>query len=209
MQAFGVLWRILLEKYMVAVHKMNLDIIDVIISDIKSVKEKNQEVIHIDALIKYLEDRKNNPIEPDAELRLKLMEFEHEINISNYKSRVNIAIKMLDMVANFAQMAIKSALIINGGAAIAILAFLGNVWKNNMDVSSVDSFIMALEYFSWGVLAGAICAGLSYIVQYLYTNEYNKFGIGIHVAAIFSICVAYVFFLLGISGVADAFLSMK
>jgi hypothetical protein len=66
----------------------------------------------------------------------------------------------------FAQGAIKSGMLVNGAAAVALLAYLGNI-KAQGDATS--PFVAALGFFSSGVVAAALTFACSYLSQLFYT----------------------------------------
>jgi hypothetical protein len=68
---------------------------------------------------------------------------------------------------DFALSAIRGLLLINGGAIVALLAFLSNVWTN--DASGARELAinlkLPLSYFMAGVFASVLTAMLSYLGQ--------------------------------------------
>lgn len=76
----------------------------------------------------------------------------------------------------FAGAAIKGLILINGGAAIAILAFLGHVASTpELTFAKFGALGSALIAFGWGALAGAMTAGSSYLSQICF-SEVTKSG---------------------------------
>ena len=83
----------------------------------------------------------------------RLDEFAQSINDS--------AIKSADAV-------LRNCLLINGGAAVAILAFMGAVISKDAGSHKIIGDIAgSLTYFAWGVIASVVALGLSYIVHFL------------------------------------------
>ncbi len=111
---------------------------------------------------------------------------------------------------SFAQTALKISILINGGGAIAILAFLGNTWsKNNVTADLTES----LSFFAYGIIAAAVGSGVAYLTQCNYLMAENKkqqkraaWG---RVAAITCIIISYVFFMFGAWGASSAFSDLK
>lgn len=66
----------------------------------------------------------------------------------------------------FAQAAIKSGMLVNGAAAVALLAYLGNIKAQG---AATSPFVVALGLFSGGVVAAALTCACSYFAQLLYT----------------------------------------
>ena len=68
----------------------------------------------------------------------------------------------------FTGIAIKAFLLINGGAAVAMMGFVATVVsKPGSLVLEMPMIVAALTWFGWGVGAAALCAGLAYCVMYL------------------------------------------
>jgi hypothetical protein len=62
-------------------------------------------------------------------------------------------------------------MIINGGAAIALLAFLGNVWNKDSSPDVLSSILGSLLIFCIGVLCSGVCSGFTYLAQYCYATS--------------------------------------
>lgn len=135
-----------------------------------------------------------------------------EANMERYRADLNAWItarqhqyehnlEMLRSVITVGQSALKSALLINGGAAVAMLAFLGRLFSGKSSLMSLDGLSIALLQFVWGVLAAAIAAGATYFSQAGYGGEFGSWsprvGIGGHIIAILGVFCAYGFFGVG------------
>jgi len=80
-------------------------------------------------------------------------------------------------IIDFALAAIRGVTIVNGGAAVATLAFLGQVWARNESTaqSLVAAATPALFWFLAGVAAGPVTAFLAYVAQAFFT-EWRKWA---------------------------------
>jgi hypothetical protein len=78
-----------------------------------------------------------------------------------------------------AHVALKAALLINGGAAVAMLAFIGNVFRACRDTSLVPALSFALLLHVFGVLAAAVATGTAYVAQAGFGNELGKHSVGL------------------------------
>lgn len=99
-------------------------------------------------------------------------------------------------------MALKSSLLINGGASVAMLAFIGNVWgKQNGFSCLLEQLALSLAFFVFGVLSAAIAAGFTYLSQAGYAGEFgkisNKIGVVSHVVTVLSVVASYFLFAKG------------
>jgi hypothetical protein len=83
---------------------------------------------------------------------------------------------MIDAAVTFAGATIKALLLLNGGAAVALLAFIGHlVTSNGSDLAiSPTALGPALLLFSWGALCGGAVAALSYLAQILFKEESQR-----------------------------------
>jgi len=82
--------------------------------------------------------------------------FHKEAQIEQFKSVMQVSV-----------LALRSAMIINGGAAIALLTFLGNM----KDTSGMACFVNSLQFYIAGVALAALATGTSYFAQYRYLHE--------------------------------------
>ncbi len=64
--------------------------------------------------------------------------------------------------------ALKTALLINGGAVVALLAFAGQLW--NQEGERMASMLDASVFFLWGLIAAAFAAGVAYLYQSLHSR---------------------------------------
>lgn len=80
-------------------------------------------------------------------------------------------LEMLRATITTGQSALKSALLINGGAAAATLAFIGSVWSSTKTPALLPSLAYGLSLFVWGVLSAACAAGATYLSQAGYGGE--------------------------------------
>jgi hypothetical protein len=107
-------------------------------------------------------------------------------------------LEMLRATITTGQSALKSALLINGGAAAALLAFIGSAWSSNTIAEALPDISAALLLYVFGVLAAAVAAGATYLSQAGYGNEFGKASrcvgyIG-HVLAVVGVLASYILF---------------
>lgn len=119
------------------------------------------------------------------------------------------------MLTQFAVQSIKSLLLINGGAAIALLAFIGNfIGKDDINIEAFKITLAilskALLSFSAGVCLGTLASFSSYICQLLYleTTLYTKASATRYIAVGFAI-LSLLAFSLGIGYSYGAFVILS
>ena len=64
--------------------------------------------------------------------------------------------------------AIKAVTLINGGAAVAVLAFVGHLASVHATPATITNFVRPLDLFVWGVFAGAVASGVVYVTHVCY-----------------------------------------
>ncbi|MEN0629458.1 hypothetical protein AAIG33_18770 [Phytobacter ursingii] len=148
------------------------DLLDLIKKDVVAAKESGVEAIPIENMLNYLsninvenEDENHaiviEGVKHQNSTQLELLKIENNFQIESFKAAINIG-------AN----ACKTFLIMNGGAAIALLAFLGNIWNKSSSTESATAIAAALVLFCGGVLLAGLCAGLSYFAQCFFASSY-------------------------------------
>lgn len=100
--------------------------------------------------------------------------------------------------------ALKVGMLINGGASISLLTFIGNLSKNSSE--KVHLFSYGLFWFSLGIVIAAFAAGTVYFVQAYFQERDNDRGRNFNMAAVILVFLSYVFFCLGVVTSYDAFL---
>ena len=167
---------------------------------IEDIKSKGTVAIYCDNLIRYLSEVENSP---DAELTASDLE-RYKADLQNWiesnKHQHESDIEMFRSVITAGQNAIKSSFLLNGGAAIATLAFIGHLVEFNLERVAV--FSACLLPFTYGVLAVAVTSGLTYISQWFYASSNQKvieWGIGfkLNIVCIVLALSSYGFFVWG------------
>jgi hypothetical protein len=74
------------------------------------------------------------------------------------------------------QLAIRMAILINGGAAVAVLAFVGGlVGHEQVKLSHLVRVAGSLQLFAWGVVAAGAALGLFYCTNYCHTRLWQSY----------------------------------
>ena len=159
------------------------------IADIRSKGAKN---ISCDNLISYLNQVVDST---DAE--------HTQADLERYKAELqNLNESQLEMfrsVITAGQAAIKSSLLLNGGAAVALLAFMGHLTQQTPE--RVADFATCLLLFTFGALAIVIVSGFTYLSQWFYTSNSSnarQWGFVFNLCCIALGVVSYVLFAWGL-----------
>jgi hypothetical protein len=131
--------------------------------------------------------------------------------------------KVGEAAINGGNLALRMVLLINGGAVVALLSFMGGLKDQRQAIAS------ALAWFAWGVVAAASALGLAYAtnfcvagtqhsLKYWYDFPYVRDGpqtalwrrwyLVFHIAAVLAGLGALVLFVVGILRVKCAFITL-
>lgn len=170
---------------------------------VENIQNQNHSVVSADALLAYLtalEDDVENAHQIDEkkfESDMAVFRAQHESNLAHYEAQQTHAVEMLRSVFSYGQAALKSAILINGGAAAALLALIGNIWSKEIAPDAVGSITSSVVLFSFGVLSAAVGTAGSYFSQYCYSQELSKTGIAFHTLTVALVFLSYLLFGLG------------
>lgn len=75
-----------------------------------------------------------------------------------------------------ANIALRTLVLINGGAAVAVLAFLGGIVQTNTAelLDDLDNLTLPVVWFAWGVALAAFGIGLAYFTNYCITCSISR-----------------------------------
>lgn len=168
-------------------------------SMIEDIKSKGTAAIYCDNLIAYLSEVQNSPeIEPTP---LEIEQYKADLQnwIESNKLVHESNLEMFRSVISSGQNAIKSSFLLNGGASVALLAFISHLAQ--FEPSKVAAFGHCLLPFTLGVLAISVTSGFTYLSQWLYdsTNaSVRKAGFVINILCIILGLSSYAFFTWGL-----------
>jgi len=160
-------------------------------------------MISAEAMLNYLESLKGDldsteDVEQKSfEVEIASFKAEHERNLAHYEAQQLHSIELFRSVIAYGQAALKSEILINGGAAVALLAFIGNIWTKGIQPEAVNFLTSGIAYFSFGVLAGALGTVGSYFTQYCYSESFLKAGVVFHFLTVLIVLGVFVLFSLG------------
>jgi hypothetical protein len=146
-----------------------------------------------------------NDLERRANSSLELLKLQSQFDLANYEARVQHSVEMFRSVIEAGREALKAVVLINGGAVVALLGFLGAAIAKSFPSSLGLSLAGALGYFGAGVLLGALGFGARYSAQASYSQSNNYVGIQFHVLSVVFAVVAYLFFGIGVIRAYGAF----
>jgi hypothetical protein len=117
---------------------------------LSAVQKEGQEFVHIPTLNNFLDT-----LEKDASFSKDVAKFQHEANLEWYKAQVIFDLEMFKSVLMAGQTALRTSFLINGGASVALLAFIGNIWDKTQTAIVIKTLANSLGIFSsWGYFCG-------------------------------------------------------
>jgi hypothetical protein len=152
------------------------ELIETILKAVEQIKSQGNSTIPVAGLERYLSDMQESlranggQSNHDPEHARELAKRQWESTLEQYKYRAAESLEMFKAVIEAGQTAIKSAFIINGGASIALLTFVGNLMTKEGIQSRLDlsGFGQALLVFVVGVGVAGAANTLRYLSQASY-----------------------------------------
>jgi len=132
--------------------------------------EKGISELKCDNLIAYLEEVINSPDEEIPPAQMEKYKAELQVWVKQNEAIQTHNIEMFRSVILAGQNALKTAFLMNGGATVALLAFLGKLSDWHQDKIAV--FSSALIIFVTGILFVTVASGTTYLSQWFYA--YSK-----------------------------------
>ena len=158
-------------------------------------------------MIAYLNEVFNSPGDEVSASTLEQYKAELQVWVEQNKSRETYNFEMLRSVLNAGQNALKSAFLMNSGATIALLAFLGKLSEDHQ--SKIPIFADSMFDFVMGVLVLVVAYGGTYLAQNFYSLDKGwsqKTAVVTNITVIILTISSYVLFVLGALKAYSAFL---
>ena len=176
------------------------DVIDEIGAALQQTKGEGHSTVSIDAMSNYLsliekdldEDEHNQSL--DHQTSLATFKAENDRNIAHTNNQTILSVEMFKSVITAGQSALKSSMIINGGGAVALLAFTGKIWSSTTLPEVSSNLTTSIFVFCLGVLMAAIATGTTYLSQLAFSSEWLKTGHTINWLTIAVVISSYVLF---------------
>ncbi len=120
----------------------------------------------------------------------------HETALAKYRVRTDFALEHFKSVIAVGQTALKSMFLINGGAAVAVLAFAGHL-ATSCETAVVQTLAFPLACFVTGLLFVTVASGLTYLAQRAYARRLRGRGNRLNAAIITAGALSVVAFAVG------------
>jgi hypothetical protein len=150
-----------------------------------------------DGLLSCLDDMLKEPPEEPTVVILERYRAELQHWVEQHKAAEAFNLEMFRAVMTCGQSAMKNAMLINGGAGVALLAFIGHVWDKTLAAATVKDLTWSLLFFMSGVLASAIAAGTTYVSQAFWASDWQRTAHAINYVTIVLVGMSYLAFAIG------------
>ena len=175
---------------------------------IEDIKANGTAAIYCDNLIAYLDDVATSPSVAITPTELEQYKAQLQLEVERHKGTNASNLEMFKAVISAGQNAIRSSFLLNGGAALALLAFISHLAETQP--ARVSALADTLMPFVIGVFAISLTSGFTYLSQgFFAANDGSwkvKTGFWLNIVGItFGLC-SYGFF---IWGMCRAYLAFK
>ncbi len=176
-------------------------------SIIEGIKANGTAAIYCDNLIAYLGEVAASPSRALTPAELEQYKAQLQLDIERHKNLNLSNLEMFKSIIAAGQNAMRSSFLLNGGAAVTLLAFISHLTEKQPD--KVLLFADGLMPFVIGVWVVAITSGVTYLSQWFYASENGtwKFKLGscLNVIAVLLGLGSYAFFVWGMCRVYSGF----
>ncbi len=136
--------------------------------DLAAVKDGGTSHLEIENIVQYLDH-----LESQATASLELRQMQHQSHLAQYNATISMQVESFKAVIGAGKEAINASIIINGGAVISLMAFMGNV-AGKSEKNFVHLLAFPLLLFGAGVFCGGIAFGTRFISQFFYSAMENR-----------------------------------
>ncbi|MEQ8307853.1 MAG: hypothetical protein RIA09_14955 [Hoeflea sp.] len=172
---------------------------------LKVLRKQGVAAIDTDELIRYFGTVENGPDNPGSPQALKEYEAALAQQLETIKLTHASDLEMFKSVIDAGQNSIRTMIAINGGASVAMLAFMGHLASN--ESNQVANFAASFAPFAVGTFLAGLVSGVTYLSQWLYGGNHTKWGFALNLASIALGAGAYACFAVGAYQSYNAFIS--
>lgn len=161
------------------------EIIERIRKDFTEFQENGNESIMVDKVVTYLDALKKDIAAEERysetqrffaklnhEREIEFCKVDNQVRIANVDRLEEGQRLMLKSAIEIGQNALKYVMLINGGAGVAMLAFVGNILSKGFTINCFLTW--SLTSFAAGVLTAAVSSGAAYFSQCYYSSSFEK-----------------------------------
>ncbi|ANC04200.1 hypothetical protein AB688_19660 [Pseudomonas putida] len=154
-------------------------------AEIESFAAQGQDSVSIEILTSGLDKFIDSANEESESILIERLKAYLQTQVEKEKYNLSAALEMFKSVVHTGQNALRAIVLLNGGAAVALLAFIGKL----ADVSrlNIPLFAVPLTIFVVGAFLSTISSGLTYLTQVLYSEQRkwrNRTGVFLQMVSI-------------------------
>ena len=167
-------------------------------TEIEGMKQQGIAAVYVDNLINYLTAVEQSPEPNPSPADMERYKAELEQHIEGMKHANAASLESFKAVIAAGQNAIRSIILINGGASVAMLAFIGHLAR--IGSATVPIYANCLLPFVAGTLLGGMVSGGTYLAQFFYSGAkpvHHKIGGWVNTAVVLLGVSAFVAFGIG------------
>lgn len=179
------------------------DILNKLNVELASVRASGQSAVDIDALQKYIEYLRTHHAASSDELR----KLEQQRSLAYFDAQTKHSIEMFKSVIDAGREALNALVLVNGGAVVALLGFMGATISKGFPASLGMQLTRPVLFFGLGVLMGVVGFGVRYLGQACYAGQRNTLGTVFNVTSSFAAVVGYALFGSGVYAAYSAFVA--
>jgi hypothetical protein len=157
------------------------------------VNDSGASVISVESLerlLTYLSaDKSDEDIAAAIEAGKETALAQQRADLAQFSAEADARLELFRSVISSGQAALKSFFLLNGGAAVAVLALVGHLSTTGATAAHVDAFALPLLCFAVGLLLSAIASGGTYYVQKAYSDRRKQLGDRLNAVG-FVVCIA-------------------
>lgn len=152
-----------------------------------------QTSISTKTLTKYLDERIPELVSAENNETAVAM----DLQAAHYKATTEASLEMFSSVLDYGKHALNAAMIVNAGAAVALLSFIGNLSTRLQPNQVPQGLVTAILCFVCGVGSAALASGGAYCTQFYYSESKTKAGIRYHIITAALALSSYILFFVG------------
>lgn len=131
-------------------------------------------IVNLETLLSAAEKEVEDGSSFMATAMIKHAELLHQSNLASYAAQSASGLELFKSVIEMAKVTVTSLILINGGSAVALLAFIGHLASAGNSPTPISSFAKPLLYFVIEVFAAAFFGGLILLTQKLYGERWPR-----------------------------------
>ncbi|SMF96598.1 hypothetical protein SAMN02949497_4004 [Methylomagnum ishizawai] len=160
---------------------------------IEVLKNDGIESIGTDNLIIYLAEY----IESSADADIELQKANLQKWVEEHKFAYSERIELFKSVINSGQASLRTAFLMNGGATVALLTFIGHLSTSEKVSIKIPLLANSLTTFVFGIFIAALATGAVYLSELKFYSAHRKVGLILNKLAISLGLISYLIFMAG------------